>query len=120
MYRTNPARRGISSWLYIIDLIQSNVLFGTQLLEAMGVNNTRNIVNTGTFWQHYNNEDYNPVCLYAATTGYPLDMSLGEQLIDLVHIDDVIEVYNSGTTSSRRNSYKTRKLCCFIWTISSD
>jgi len=48
-------------------LIQSNVLFGSQLLEAMKVNEVTNLVNTGTSWQHYSNEDYNPVCLYAAT-----------------------------------------------------
>lgn len=120
-------------------LIQSNVLFGSQLLEAMKVNKITNLVNTGTSWQHYNNDEYNPVCLYAATkqafeaileyyvqacsfraitlklfdtygkndprpklfhllnkaaaSGEPLDMSEGEQLIDLVHIDDVIDVY---------------------------
>jgi nucleoside-diphosphate-sugar epimerase len=120
-------------------LIQSNVLFGSQLLEAMKVNHVTKIVNTGTSWQHYNNEDYNPVCLYAATkqafeaileyyvqacnfkaitlklfdtygpndtrlklfyllnkaatSGEALDMSGGEQLIDLVHIDDVTEAY---------------------------
>ena len=120
-------------------IINSNVLLGTQLLEAMRVNNISRFINTGTFWQHYNNEDYNPVCLYAATkqafealleyyvqacgfnaitlklfdtygandprpklfhllnkaatTDQPLDMSAGEQLIDLVHIDDVTEAY---------------------------
>jgi len=120
-------------------LIQSNILFGNQLLEAMKVNAVDKLVNTGTFWQHYNNKDYNPVCLYAATkqafealleyyiqacginaitlklfdtygpndprpklfhllnkaatTGEPLDMSAGEQLIDLVYIDDVVEAY---------------------------
>ncbi len=120
-------------------LIQSNVLFGNQLLEAMKINRVDKFVNTGTFWQHYNNEEYNPVCLYAAskkafesileyyvqacgikaitltlfdnygpddprpkllqllnkaaTTGEPLDMSAGEQLIDIVHIDDVVDAY---------------------------
>lgn len=120
-------------------LIASNVLFGNQLLEAMKVNEVGCIINTGTSWQHYNNEDYNPVCLYAATkqafeaimefyvqacgikaitlklfdtygpddrrpklfnllnkaatNGEPLDMSPGEQLIDLVHIDDVVGAY---------------------------
>ena len=123
----------------IDNLIQSNILFGTQLLDAMRVNSIHNFINTGTSWQHYNNEDYNPVCLYAATkqafdalleyylqacdfkaitlklfdtyesndprpklcyllnkaakTGQPLDMSKGEQLIDLVHIDDVVEAF---------------------------
>ena len=48
-------------------LIASNVLFGNQLLEAMKVIEVSCIINTGTSWQHYNNEDYNPVCLYAAT-----------------------------------------------------
>lgn len=120
-------------------LIQSNVQFGAQLLEAMKANECHRLVNTGTSWQHFNNEDYNPVCLYAATkqafesileyyvhacdfkaitlklfdtygpddlrpklfhllnkaaaSGEPLDMSAGEQLIDLVHIDDVTEAY---------------------------
>lgn len=120
-------------------LIQSNVILGNQLLEAMRVNEVNCIINTGTSWQHYNNEDYNPVCLYAATkqafeaileyyvqassikaitlklfdtygpedsrpklfhllntvatNGVPLDMSLGEQLIDLLHVDDVVEAY---------------------------
>lgn len=120
-------------------LMASNVLFGNQLLEAMKVNEVSLFINTGTSWQHYNNEDYNPVCLYAATkqafeaileyyvqacgikaitlklfdtygpndprsklfhllnkaatSEDPLDMSAGEQLIDLVHIDDVTEAY---------------------------
>ncbi len=123
----------------IEELIQSNVLLGTQLLEAMRVNRVINFINTGTSWQHYNNEEYNPVCLYAATkqsfealleyyvqacaiktitlklydtygaddrrpklfhllktaaaSGQPLDMSAGEQLIDMVHIDDVVAAY---------------------------
>ena len=48
-------------------LINSNILFSTQLLEAMKEANVRNLINTGTSWQYYNNDDYNPVCLYAAT-----------------------------------------------------
>lgn len=120
-------------------LISSNLLFSTQLVEAMAVNGVRYLINTGTSWQHYNNEAYNPVNLYAATkeafevildyyvkakevsvislilfdtygpndprqklisllaktskSKEPLAMSLGEQLLDLVHIDDVIEAY---------------------------
>jgi nucleoside-diphosphate-sugar epimerase len=120
-------------------LVLSNVLFGGQLLEAMRVNGVNQIVNTGTSWQHYNNEDYNPVCLYAATkqafkdilayyteaasikavtlelfdtygpgdprpklfhllnktakSGEVLAMSPGEQLIDIVYIDDVVDAY---------------------------
>ena len=48
-------------------LIQSNITFGLHLLEAMKVTGLKDLINTGTSWQHYNNEDYNPVCLYAAT-----------------------------------------------------
>ena len=123
----------------IEQLIQSNVLFGNQLLEAMKENGVRYIVNTGTSWQHYNNEDYNPVCLYAATkqafeavleyytqawdiraitlklfdtygpedsrqkiiqllskaskSHEPLLLSPGDQMIDLVHVDDVVAAY---------------------------
>lgn len=48
-------------------LIDSNLTFTTYILEAMKIGGTKNIINTGTSWQHYNNEEYNPVCLYAAT-----------------------------------------------------
>lgn len=120
-------------------LIDSNVKFGAQVLESMKESSTKLIINTGTSWQHYNNEDYNPVCLYAATKesfeklmeyyiqaeniraitlklfdNYgendirpklinllnkfsrektELDMSPGEQMIDLVHIDDVVDAF---------------------------
>ncbi len=120
-------------------LIESNVLLGTQLLEAMRIHNVKRFVNTGTSWQHFENASYSPVCLYAATKqafdamiAYyveishlcvitlslfdtygtddvrpkllnllnrtllrcePLEMSPGEQLIDLVHVDDVVEAY---------------------------
>ena len=120
-------------------LIHSNLLFSTQLAEAMSANGVRSLVNTGTSWQHYENKDYSPVCLYAATkqafesileyyieakclkvitlklfdtygpndprpklfhlleklskTKEPLSMSPGEQLIDIVHVEDVINTY---------------------------
>ena len=48
-------------------LIHSNLLFSTQLAEAMAACGVRRLVNTGTSWEHYENADYNPVCLYAAT-----------------------------------------------------
>jgi nucleoside-diphosphate-sugar epimerase len=49
------------------DLIQSNVLLSTQLAEAMAVNDVKMLINVGTAWQHYENADYSPVNLYAAT-----------------------------------------------------
>lgn len=123
----------------IVPLLQSNIIFATQLVEAMLQNNIYTLINTGTSWQHYQNKDYSPVCLYAATKrafedllqfyvettplkvitlklfdtygsgdkrwklfnqlrdsiqgNKDLDMSLGDQLIDIVYIDDVTEAY---------------------------
>ena len=120
-------------------LIRSNVLFGTQLIDAMAACDVRLLVNTGTSWEHYGNSAYSPVNLYAATKQafeailqyyveakelrvvtlklfdtygpadprpklftllrkvaleqQPLAMSPGEQLIDLVYIDDVAEAF---------------------------
>ena len=123
----------------IPSLIESNINFPVQLLEAMNQLGIKKFINTGTSWQHFNNEDYNPVNLYAATkqafeslltfyvesqglkaitlklfdtygpgdfrsklfsllrkaasTGETLRMSPGQQLLDLVYIDDVLEAY---------------------------
>lgn len=48
-------------------LIESNVLLGTQLAEAMRVQGCTRLVNTGTAWQHFGHEEYHPADLYAAT-----------------------------------------------------
>ena len=120
-------------------LVQSNVLFGAQLAEAMASCGATRLVNTGTSWQHHGDAPYDPVCLYAATKQAfedvleywvraralrvvtlklfdtygpgdprpklfkllrdvaarrePLAMSAGEQLIDLVHVDDVVAAF---------------------------
>ena len=119
----------------IVRLIRANLLFGTQLLDAMGRCGIRNVVNFGTSWQHFDGDRYNPATLYAATKqafediaayyaeadgfsiltlklpdtygpadrrgklvsallraraeGQSLDLSPGEQRINLLHIDDV-------------------------------
>ena len=49
------------------DLIDTNVRFGAELLEAAHHANVRWFLNTGTFWQHFHSDDYAPVNLYAAT-----------------------------------------------------
>lgn len=123
-------------------LIQSNILFGAQLCEAMSITGVQNLINVGTGWQHYNGELYNPVALYGATkeafanivryytenkslravhlklfdtygpqdnrpklfsilrgaiqTRTPLPMSPGEQFMDLVYVDDVIDGFLEG------------------------
>jgi nucleoside-diphosphate-sugar epimerase len=107
----------------------------------MSKSDTCKLINTGTSWQHYKNEEYNPVNLYAATKQAfediieyyvkvldfnvitlklfdtygendnrgklinlldkfskekkKLKMSPGEQKIDLVHVDDVVDAFIS-------------------------
>jgi nucleoside-diphosphate-sugar epimerase len=52
----------------VADLIESNVTFPTQLLEAMIANRVTRFVDTGTSWQHFHPEAaYSPTNLYAAT-----------------------------------------------------
>jgi len=52
----------------IDDLINSNVLYGTKILEALTFTGSPQwFLNIGTFWQHYDNNPYSPVNLYAAT-----------------------------------------------------
>ena len=121
-------------------LVNSNILFGTQLLESMSLLNIDKLINTGTSWQNFNGDIYDPVNLYAATkqafedilsyyttaheqfkaitlklfdTYGPGDtrgkivsllkdarfskdvihLSQGEQSLDLVYIDDVLEAF---------------------------
>lgn len=120
-------------------LIRSNIEFGTEILEAMRQSDTRLFIGTGSYWQNYNSDTYNPVDLYAATkeafekilqyyvdafdfraitlrlfdvygeddkrpklwnilreiagTDKSIDLSPGEQLLDLVHVSDVAQAY---------------------------
>ncbi|MFA6146755.1 MAG: NAD(P)-dependent oxidoreductase [bacterium] len=120
-------------------LVQSNVLFGAELLEAMTRFRVERLVVAGTSWQHFEDADYNPVNLYAATKqafedlltfwsnttplrttilelfdvygpddprpkllslllrvafeGGEAGLTPGEQLVDMVHVDDVVEAF---------------------------
>lgn len=136
-------------------LISSNVTYGTLLLEASKTSKVKWFINTGTFWQHYRDRDYDPVNLYAATkeafekiaayysetsdlifttlklndtfgpgdtrnkiftlwdkisrTNEVLEMSGGEQLIDISYIDDVVLAYLKLTehlSSEHANDFK--------------
>jgi nucleoside-diphosphate-sugar epimerase len=51
----------------IRSLVESNILFGTYLVEAMANCGRAKLINTGTSWQHFENKEYSPVCLYAAS-----------------------------------------------------
>ena len=133
----------------IPSLLDSNILFGTHLLESAKMTNVKWFLNTGTFWQHYNNEDYNPVNLYSATkeafeniakfytqssnlifttielndtfglndtrdkvfnlwlkisrSGESLDMSGGEQIIDISYIEDIVSAYATMVENFRKD-----------------
>lgn len=118
----------------INSLIQSNIEFGVQLLEACKNIGAR-FINISSSWQHYEGKPYSPVSLYAATkqafadialyysetgldfrdlaiydtygptdernklirllllaasTGTPIDMGEGSQLINLLYITDAV------------------------------
>lgn len=123
----------------IDDLLDSNIKYGVYLLELSKKFNIEWFINTGTFWQNYENDNYNPVNLYAATkeafeivakyytqtsnlvfttiklndtfgandtrpkifnlwdkyskSGDILDMSQGEQIIDISYIEDVVNAF---------------------------
>lgn len=48
-------------------LVRDNILFGTQLLEAVQGAGCTRLINLNTFFQYYDSADYRPVNLYAAT-----------------------------------------------------
>lgn len=51
------------------ELVNSNVKFGTQLLEAMSLSDVKYFINTASTWQNFDpvSFDYHPTNLYAAT-----------------------------------------------------
>jgi nucleoside-diphosphate-sugar epimerase len=51
----------------LTDLVRSNILLGTHLLEAQHQSGGGGFINTGTFWQHAGSRGSLPVNLYAAT-----------------------------------------------------
>ena len=48
-------------------ILNSNILFGTQLLEAACKNKVKYFINTGTYWQYLNSKEENFNSLYAAS-----------------------------------------------------
>lgn len=51
----------------VLPLLTSNVLFATRLLDAAVRSGIHWVVNAGTAWQHYEEREYSPVNLYAAS-----------------------------------------------------
>lgn len=51
----------------IMNLINTNILFGTILLNSLIKYDCKKIINIGTYWQNFKDKAYNPINLYAAT-----------------------------------------------------
>ena len=139
-------------------LLESNITFGLHLLEAMKETGVKKLINTGSSWQHYNNDEYNPVCLYAATKqafeslieyyvqscnfkvinlklfdtygetdtrpklinllhkfadeNTELNMSPGEQILNLIHVNDVCEAFYVAAININREDFHGKKSYC--------
>ncbi len=55
-------------------LIESNIRFGGQLLEAMKIGGTRKLVHVGSAFQYYESDTYRPLNFYAATKQAFMDL----------------------------------------------
>jgi len=51
----------------IDDLIESNITFWTKIIEIASLTEVKHFINTSSFIQNYENKNYSPVNLYAAT-----------------------------------------------------
>lgn len=136
-------------------LIESNIEFGTYLLEGLRFCESAKIINAGTFWQHHDGQFSEPVNLYASTKvayqkiidfyveaynikaitlilydnfgpndnrnklfsqllkanrdGLSLDMTDGDQPINLVYIDDVVNAFIMAFDIIKRNHINDHK-----------
>jgi nucleoside-diphosphate-sugar epimerase len=81
-------------------LIISNVDFPCKLLESMSQMGIKKFINTGTYWQHYQNSHYDPVSLYAATKQAFEDILIyyvNSQKIDAITLK-LFDTYGGGDT----------------------
>lgn len=83
-------------------IIDANVRMPTHLLEAMRRSDCRRIVNTGTFWQYCNTDDYSPVNLYAATKQAFEDIAQAYVVNDAIRICTLILFDTYGIDDTRR------------------
>lgn len=86
----------------IKDLIDSNITFGSYILEAMKLAGVRNFINLGTSWQHYQDEEYNPVNVYAATKQAFEDMLHYYAQAEEIHAI-TLEIYDTYGEDDRRS-----------------
>lgn len=125
--------------MVVAPMIEANITFPTLLVDTAVACGVRSVVNTGTYSTHFENRDYDPASLYAATKKAfedllvyyseaasvsavtlelfdvygprdprpkfmnllrdatagcaPLDLSPGQQKIDLIYVDDVVAAF---------------------------
>ena len=65
----------------IPEFINSNITFGSILLEIMTKNGCKKLINASTFWQEFSSSEKLPICFYAATK------SAFEKIIDYYTLD---------------------------------
>ena len=67
----------------IDNMLESNVVYAAKIFDAAYEAGCRTFINTGSCWQNYEGETYNPVNLYAATK------QAAEDILDYyVHVRD--------------------------------
>lgn len=59
----------------IVNLMNANLVFGTEVLEAASQSGIKWFINTGSYMQHYDDKEYSPSILYAATKQAFLDIT---------------------------------------------
>ena len=87
----------------IRDLVDTTILFGTQVLDAMSRCGCRKFLGIGSSWQHYENRVYDPVNLYAATKQAFYDIiKYYENAHDLVALNiELFDTYGPGDTRKK-------------------
>jgi len=83
----------------IAALIDSNISFGTHILEAMKEANIKKFLNIGTRWQHIGNKRYRPANLYAATKQAFKDILIYYEASGICHKTiELADTYGEGDT----------------------
>jgi len=83
-------------------IVDANIRLPTQLLEAMRAGACKRFINTGTFWQHCNSDNYAPVNLYAASKQAFEDLAKAYIANDGIHFCTLVLFDTYGADDPRR------------------
>lgn len=95
-YRTESTKSDIEG------LIEGNITFGVQILEAMKLAGVKKLIYTGSSWQHYQNLEYCPVNVYAATKQAFEDILSYYTEVEKIHTI-ILEIYDTYGEEDTRN-----------------